>query len=54
MIKHGAIQAGKTPSEVSGRQSEIIKEGAAVRRDEEPPAERIEDVRVPVEDPDQP
>ena len=49
MIKHGAVQAGKTPSEVSGRRSEIIKQGAAIRRDEKPPVSRIEDVRIPIE-----
>lgn len=49
MIKHGAIRAGETPSEVSGAKSDIVKRGCALRAWELPPDERIENVRVPVE-----
>lgn len=36
MIKHGAVIAGETPSEVSGRKSQVIKQGSAVRFNEKP------------------
>lgn len=51
MIKHGAIRAGETPSEVSGTKSETIKKGSAVRRDETPPETRIEDIDIPLDKP---
>jgi hypothetical protein len=53
MTKHGAVEPGYTPSEVSGKPSEVIKQGSAIRKDEEAPEMRIEDVRVP-EDPSAP
>ena len=37
MTKHGAVRAGETPSEVSGKPSEVIKQGRAVKVDEEAP-----------------
>jgi len=46
MIKHGAVVAGETPSEVSGKTSEIIKSGTAVLRDEEPSQYKIENIKI--------
>ena len=36
IIKHGAIVPGQTPSEVSGKCSEVIKNGSAVLKEECP------------------
>ncbi len=35
MIKTGNVEVGKTPSEVSGKKSELIKNGAAVCKNED-------------------
>ena len=35
MIKNGKVEIGKTPSEKSGKKSNIIKEGMALVNDEE-------------------
>ena len=47
MIKNGKVEAGKTPSEVSGRRSQVIKEGSALRKDEKPPEKNIESLKIP-------
>lgn len=44
MEKQGKVEAGVTPSEVSGKPSEVIKEGQAVRKDEAPVKSSIEKV----------
>lgn len=36
MIKDGQVKVGRTPSVVSGRPSEEIKEGEPIRRNEYP------------------
>lgn len=36
MIKTGKVEAGKTPSEVSGLKSQTIKNGTALRLNETP------------------
>lgn len=36
MIKNGKVEAGKTPSEISGKTSETIKNGQAVLKHEKP------------------
>ncbi len=36
MIKTGKVMVGKTPSEMSGRPSETIKNGQALCKDEKP------------------
>ena len=49
MIKNGKVEAGKTPSEFSGKKSELVKRGVAVRKDEKPP--KIErDLNIPMDD----
>lgn len=42
MEKTGRVEAGTTPSEVSGKPSEVIKEGQALRKDETPDNSSIE------------
>ena len=42
MEKNGKVEAGVTPSEVSGQPSQVIKEGQAVRKDEIPEKSSIE------------
>jgi hypothetical protein len=44
MEKTGRVEAGVTPSEVSGQPSQTIKEGQAVRKDETPDKSSIEKV----------
>lgn len=39
MEKTGRVTPGKTPSEVSGKKSECVKSGRAVRKDENPPSD---------------
>ncbi len=36
MIKDGKVKIGKTPSVVSGKPAQVIKEGEPVRKDEQP------------------
>lgn len=36
MIKDGKVKVGKTPSVVSGKPSNTIKEGEPIRKDEKP------------------
>ena len=36
MIKNGRVETGKTPSEISGKPSETIKNGQAVLKNEKP------------------
>jgi len=47
MIKNGRVEVGKTPSEVSGRKSQTLKEGSAVCNSEEAPEVKIEDLKIP-------
>jgi hypothetical protein len=44
MEKNGRVEPGNTPSEISGRPSEVIKEGQAVRTNEAPVANTVEKV----------
>lgn len=49
MIKNGRVEVGKTPSEVSGKKSETIKKGSAVRIDEN--VKKTEkDLKIPIND----
>ena len=36
MIKDGQVKVGKTPSVVSGKPSEVIKDDEPVKKDEQP------------------
>jgi hypothetical protein len=49
MEKTGRLEPGKTPSEVSGRPSEILKEGQIVRKDESPVENTVEKVAALVD-----
>lgn len=51
MIKTGVVQTGRTPSPVSGKPSQIIKSGEAVRRNEKAPASP-EDLRGKIDIPE--
>lgn len=42
MEKRAIVEPGRTPSEISGRPSDMIKEGHAICSDEAVPAERDE------------
>jgi hypothetical protein len=44
MEKNGRINPGSTPSEVSGKPSETLKKGQAVREDEAPVENTVEKV----------
>ena len=44
MEKRGRIEIGVTPSEVSGKPSQTIKEGQALRKDEAPVENTVEKV----------
>lgn len=44
MEKNGKVEAGVTPSEVSGRQSETIKDGQALCVNEKPEQSTVEKV----------
>jgi hypothetical protein len=49
MEKNGRVEPGKTPSEVSGRKSETLKAGQAVRADEVPAENTVEKVAALVD-----
>lgn len=46
MEKRGRVEPGKTPSEVSGKKSECVKCGRAVRKDEKAPREVKSHIKV--------
>lgn len=44
MEKNGRLEPGKTPSEISGKPSELIKKGQAVTEEETPVENTVEKV----------
>ncbi len=44
MEKQGRLEPGKTPSEISGLPSELIKEGQVIRKEETPVENTVEKV----------
>jgi hypothetical protein len=51
MIKNGQVKVGKTPSVVSGRPAEEIKEGEPVRRNEHPEDPGLKKLASALEEP---
>ena len=49
MEKNGRVEPGRTPSEVSGRPSSVLKDGQAVRVDETPVENTVEKVAALVD-----
>jgi hypothetical protein len=50
MEKNGRIEPGRTPSEVSGKPSEVLKEGQAVQKEEAPAQNTVEKVAAMLTD----